>query len=413
MQPALLIVFHEMGQETRRGASTRRIGRTAGIIQLGKVRRQLATVELCQRQTPERLVFLRRACQQTGSQLIVKAKQRMVIVAQRSFRRAGQRGGINDQFWFLRAGVDQAIGQYQSSFGIGIHYFNFFTVAIVNDIAEFKGVAADQVIRTAQIQLHALVQTTGDGERQRAGHRCRAAHIRLHRVHKCALLDAVTAGVKSNSLTHQAGINRGFFIASWIVIQRQQYRRTFGATTYGMQSHVVLLAQIFAFSDAVRDVIAGNRAQQVYCALRQLFRAQLFCRSVNGIAHPVNNFQAVIQLFALRLIQSGPLNFAGAFWSFVALPERPATFSIPAFTIQLDMFNTQAVNFTGGALDKAEVIFSVQVQGNAIIINAVCRLFTPAGISGLRGKRNFHGFCHFIYPYFRAYRKTGHPWAAR
>ena len=110
MQPALLIVFHEMGQETRRGASTRRIGRTAGIIQLGKVRRQLATVELCQRQTPERLVFLRRTCQQTGSQLIVKAKQRVVIVAQRSFRRAGQRGGINDQFWFLRAGVDQAIG---------------------------------------------------------------------------------------------------------------------------------------------------------------------------------------------------------------------------------------------------------------------------------------------------------------
>ena len=180
-----------------------------------------------------------------------------------------------------------------------------------------------------------------------------------------------------------------------------------------MQSHVVLLAQIFTFGDAVRDVIARDGAQQINSALRQLFRAKLFCRGVNGIAHPVNNLQTAIQLFALRFVQSGPLNFAGAFWSLVALPERPATFSIPAFTVQLHVFNAQAVDFTRGTLDKAEVIFSVQVQGNAVIINAVCRLFTPAGIGGLRGKRNFHGFCHFIYPYFRAYRKTGHPWAAR
>ena len=169
-----------MGQEARRGACASRVGRAAGVIQLGKVRRQLATVELCQRQTPERLVFLRRTCQQTGSQLIVKAKQRVVIVAQRSFRRAGQRGGINNQFRFLRAGVNQAIGQYQTPFCIGIHHFNFFTVAIVNNIAELKGVAANQVIRAAQIQLHALVQTTGDSKRQRAGHRCRTAHVGLH-----------------------------------------------------------------------------------------------------------------------------------------------------------------------------------------------------------------------------------------
>ena len=180
MQPALLVVFHEMGQEARCGACASRVSRAAGVIQFGKVRRQLTTVELCQRQTPERFVFLCRTCQQASSQLVFKAKQRVVIIAQRGFRRTGQRSCINNQLRFLRAGIDQAISQHQAPFGIGIHHFNFFTVAIVNNIAELKGVAADQVIRAAQIQLHALVQTTGDGKCQRAGDRCRTAHVGLH-----------------------------------------------------------------------------------------------------------------------------------------------------------------------------------------------------------------------------------------
>ena len=37
VQPALLVIFHEMGQEARRGACTRWVGRTAGIVQLGKI----------------------------------------------------------------------------------------------------------------------------------------------------------------------------------------------------------------------------------------------------------------------------------------------------------------------------------------------------------------------------------------
>ena len=104
----------------------------------------------------------------------------MVVITQRGFRGSGQGRHIDNQLRFLGRGIDQAIGQHQTSFGIGIHHFNFFTVAIVNNIAELKGVAADQVIRAAQIQLHALVQTTGDGKCQRAGDRCRTAHVGLH-----------------------------------------------------------------------------------------------------------------------------------------------------------------------------------------------------------------------------------------
>ena len=102
MQPALVIVLHEVGQEARCGAGARRIGRAAGIVQLGEVRRQLAAVELSQRQTPEGLVFSLRARQQAIRQTIVKAEQRVIIITQRGFRGAGQRGGIDNQLRLLR-----------------------------------------------------------------------------------------------------------------------------------------------------------------------------------------------------------------------------------------------------------------------------------------------------------------------
>ena len=56
-----------------------------GVVQLGEVRRQLAAVELGQRQTPERFVFRRRAGQQASGQLVVKAEQRVVVVARGGF----------------------------------------------------------------------------------------------------------------------------------------------------------------------------------------------------------------------------------------------------------------------------------------------------------------------------------------
>ena len=82
MQPAFVVVLNEVGQEACRRACTRRVRRARGVVQLGKVGRQLAAVELGQRQTPERLVFRSGACQQASGQLVVKAEQRVVVVAQ-------------------------------------------------------------------------------------------------------------------------------------------------------------------------------------------------------------------------------------------------------------------------------------------------------------------------------------------
>ncbi|CSP74265.1 Uncharacterised protein [Shigella sonnei] len=58
MQPALLIVLNKVRQEARRRARACRIRRASGIVQFGKVRRQLAAVEFRQRQTPEWFVLL-------------------------------------------------------------------------------------------------------------------------------------------------------------------------------------------------------------------------------------------------------------------------------------------------------------------------------------------------------------------
>src|SRR5690606_30392905 len=103
-------------QETCRCACPRRVRCARGVVQFGEVRRQLATVELGQRQTPERLVFRSRACQQASGQLVVEAEQGVVVVAQRGFRRTGQGRHVDNQLWLLRRGIDQAIGQYQTTF---------------------------------------------------------------------------------------------------------------------------------------------------------------------------------------------------------------------------------------------------------------------------------------------------------
>ncbi|CNU66548.1 Uncharacterised protein [Salmonella enterica subsp. enterica serovar Bovismorbificans] len=80
----------------------------------------------------------------------------------------------------LRAGVNQAIRQYQSPFRIGIHDFDILAITVANNIAQFKRVAADQIIGAAQEQFYAFIQPTGNGERQRARYCRRAAHIGFH-----------------------------------------------------------------------------------------------------------------------------------------------------------------------------------------------------------------------------------------
>ena len=63
------------------------------------------------------------------------------------------------------------------------------------------------------------------------------------------------------------------------------------------------------------------------------------------------------------------------------------------------MLNAQAVNFAGGALDQAQIIFARQVQGNAVVVDAVGGFLAPARVSRLIRERNLHRFGHFIYPY--------------
>jgi hypothetical protein len=47
------------------------------------------------------------------------------------------------------------------------------------------------------------------------------------------------------------------------------------------------------------------------------------------------------------------------------------------------MFDAHAVNFTRRALNQTEVVFAVQMQGDAVVINAVRRFFSPARIGWL------------------------------
>ncbi|VTO26416.1 Uncharacterised protein [Klebsiella pneumoniae] len=80
-----------------------------------------------------------------------------------------------------------------------------------------------------------------------------------------------------------------------------------------MQTKIALLAQIFAFGDAIANLLTRHAAQQVDSALRQLLRTQLFRRRIDGVAHPVDDRQAVIQLAALRVVKGWPFDLTLTF----------------------------------------------------------------------------------------------------
>gem|GEM_PF-5837261 len=137
-------------------------------------------------------------------------------------------------------------------------------------------------------------------------------------------------------------------------------------------------------------------SQQIHRTLGQLLRPQLFGRGVDGIAHPVDNVAAALQLFLLAIIQRSPLNFAAAFRPSVALPECPATVDVPALACQLDVLDAHAVDFTRRALDQAQIVCAGKVQRNAVAVNAISCFLAPARIGGLSRQGNFHGFgCHY------------------
>ncbi len=166
MQPTLLIVLNKVRQETRRCARACRIRRASGVVQFGKVRRQLIAVELRQRQTPERFILLRGTRQQATGKRIVKTEQRVIIITQRGFAAPVRVAAsmISSGFCALASIRPSASTRRPSA---SVFITSTFTVAIGNNIAQFERVAADRVIRTTEEQLHALVQSARNGKCQR------------------------------------------------------------------------------------------------------------------------------------------------------------------------------------------------------------------------------------------------------
>ena len=104
-----------------------------------------------------------------------------------------------------------------------------------------------------------------------------------------------------------------------------------------MDAGIVLLAQIFALGDAVADGIAADVAHQINGAGRQLLWPQLFRRHVDGVAHPVYDLQALIQLLTRGFRQFGPFDVAFPFRPAVTLPKRPAVFQVPTVAGEFDI----------------------------------------------------------------------------
>ena len=160
-----------------------------------------------------------------------------------------------------------------------------------------------------------------------------------------------------------------------------------------MQAHIALNAQVVAFGNAIAHGAAAHFTDQIDGRMRQLFRPQIFCRQVNYVADPVDDFQTAIKLRLLMFAQRWPLNLALPFRATEALPECPALLQVPAFAGQRHVADALAVDFVRRTLNSIQRIRAGEMQRHAAVVAAQNRFFAPARIGGLAAKRNVHGLC--------------------
>ena len=122
---------------------------------------------------------------------------------------AGERGQIDDGVGCLLGRLGQAVGQDQTTLGVGVDHLDRGAVADREDIAGAGGVGTEHVVGRRHQAGHLHPRGEG-GDRGHGGdHRGPAAHVPVHAVHAVRGLYRQPAGVEGDPLAHEHHVAGG------------------------------------------------------------------------------------------------------------------------------------------------------------------------------------------------------------
>ena len=249
--------------------------------------------------------------------------------------------------------------------------------------------AGDQVLGAAENELHPLVQTAADSQRQRAGHHGGTAHIGLHRQHVVRGLHGVATGIKSDPLAHQRRHHGRIAITGRVVVELQQHRLALAATANRPDPDMAGLAQRFTGGDAGSNLIPGQTTNEQQGRFRQTHGVDLFRTAIGDVTYPASRLEQRIQFTGFRVALLAKIQFTRSLGGVEPLGERVATLQIPAFTDQRHPLDPARFEATGGALNGTQNI--LLLTGGTKMDQCLVAIETELGALAPIGGRSLGG----------------------
>ena len=175
-----------------------------GIDDVGDIGTDVFLVFVVERQAPHFLASFGKRLAEPLVHGVVVGEDTSIDVAKRHHYSTSERGGVDQVRATELAGVEQAVGQHQAAFGIGIDDLDRLAGHGNLHVAWLLRLARRHVFRGQNdgrdLQL-GLEQSDGA---HGADHGGPAGHVVLHLLHAVAGLDGNAAGIESDALSDQA-----------------------------------------------------------------------------------------------------------------------------------------------------------------------------------------------------------------
>ena len=134
---------------------------------------------------------------------VVVAHQAGDLGAERHHAGAGEGGEVDDRVGLGLGGERQAVGQDQTTLGVGVEHLDRLAVADLEHVAGAGGVTAEHVVGHRNPGPDLAWDLEVLQHRHGADDRRGAAHVALHRHHALAGLDRQAAGIEGDALADE------------------------------------------------------------------------------------------------------------------------------------------------------------------------------------------------------------------
>ena len=156
------------------------------------------------------------------AQSVVLGEHGDVLVSEGHHRLPGEGSEIDNRVDAEAAGVVEAVCKDEAPFSIGVVNLDPLAGVHVQDVAEFVGVSADQVLNCTDDAVNLDVWGEVADNAHSTNNGGRAGHVTAHGLHTGAGLHGVPSGIEGDALADQSNLPRGR--ALWRVLHVDEAR---------------------------------------------------------------------------------------------------------------------------------------------------------------------------------------------